>query len=691
MKKYLATLTALLLIVSSSLFALNRDYKSDCDEDNSYQSYYYPYCPRHAPDGYPDWLPSSLVKFIPATGPECRKCYDRSIYLGYVDPDFKKYCSHLEQQLEHCSQHTNCNCYWPEYSLEAAQISDSAYLLFRDLISTTALSNLLDNENEQRSFIDNPGWFLNKHGLTISFIAQQFRFSDYYHVYKDIANYATANYEEREAAKIKDKLDDILEALYRKFYALHTACYAKHPSPDIEQEIRLMKLLVGDVSGLDKKMTSANISMDRYNQQSYDASELIISNLKTVELPVEIENKGFKTKKAKNKSSDAFRGFEYSINADIPLSANASPTLGSFSAQSEVLLEHGTVLNDLLLYKEAINVLTGAIRLNPSNRNAYIERATAYFETNQLPLALKDYEQAKKLTIVPPFKPGSQRTMMMAAIYIPESKTEFSKGLVFGTVEGAKVSAKEFFPSVLSCCRGILNGLWAFALSPVEVSQEMLNTAYAIGEFIASHSTSECLECVVPELRDLSLTWEKINDYLRGQKIGYIIGKYGVDIFAPVGAIKGANKIRNLKRANTMCTLEGCTASQAKQAKILEESAKLAAQRELIINQATKSNKILVRTKNVCPHVMQDHHHWEKVIKLTGNKEEDFKVVLKLIEDNKIVQKANIKDTFIHRDVPISVIEYGMDVNGHEVRVFMEHYIEKGEIFLKNAYVQTPK
>lgn len=61
-----------------------------------------------------------------------------------------------------------------------------------------------------------------------------------------------------------------------------------------------------------------------------------------------------------------------------------------------------------------------------------------------------------------------------------------------------------------------------------------------------------------------------------------------------------------------------------------EESAKLSAQRELIVNQATKSNRILVRTKNVCPHVMQDHHHWEKAINLTGNTEENFRMVFKV-------------------------------------------------------------
>ncbi len=54
---------------------------------------------------------------------------------------------------------------------------------------------------------------------------------------------------------------------------------------------------------------------------------------------------------------------------------------------------------------------------------------------------------------------------MTIAVYIPENKTEFSKGLVSGTVNGAKISVVELVPSIFSCCRGILNGLWAFVCS----------------------------------------------------------------------------------------------------------------------------------------------------------------------------------------------------------------------------------
>lgn len=664
------------LIFLSQLEALNRDYRFDCEEDNTYQDYYYPYCLYHVPFNFPKGIPSKLLKCIPKTGPECRECSSSSIYLGYLDLDFKKYLPNLKQQLEYCSQYIDCACLWPEYSLEAAQISDTAYLLFRDLISTTALSNLIENERDQRKLVENPCWFLNKHGLTISFIVHQFRFSDYYRICRDIENFAISKYEERETAKINDRLQDILEALYPKFFELYSSCYKKHPNPEIAQEIRFMKFLVRDISGLDKIISSKSLFISLPAPNSYNFSEFIVANLHTADLPVELERKGV------YKHSNPTLKKNYS--QFLSLVKSTTP----FSPQSDIFLEQGTMLNDLLLYKEAIQVLTQVIQLSPSNRDAYIERAMAYFETNQLSLALKDYESAKKLTILPPFKPSHHKAMVMQAIYIPENKTEFSKGLVSGTVDGAKVSAVEFIPSIFSCCRGISNGLWAFVCSPIEVSQEMVNTAYSIGEFISSHNTEECFQCIVPELKELSLSWDNLNDNSRGQKIGFIIGKYGVDIFAPVGALKGMNKVRALKRANTMCTLENCVASEIKQAKILEESVRRASIREKIISESVKNSKILVRNSNAQIHIMQPKHAWDKLIKMSGNVEEDFKKVVKLLEDNQIFlekHRLNPTETFE------KLVRYNhqMKINGLEVKAIFNKNLETGEIFLNDAWVIT--
>lgn len=109
------------------------------------------------------------------------------------------------------------------------------------------------------------------------------------------------------------------------------------------------------------------------------------------------------------------------------------------------------------------------------------------------------------------------------------------------------------------------------------------------------------------------------------------------------------------------------------------------------VQDIANTGSILIKTENVIHHVMQEHHHWEKVIKLSRDINEDFRKILKFIDDNKIIQKANINETFNHRTLPITVTEYRMKINGYEIAVFMENYLETKEVFLKNAYVITPK
>ncbi len=360
----------------------------------------------------------------------------------------------------------------------------------------------------------------------------------------------------------------------------------------------------------------------------------------------------------------------------------------AFSIQSEILVEQGAILNSLLLYKKAIEVLSQAIKLNNSNLEAYLERAIAYFETNQIKLALKDYEKAKQFA--PPFK--SQADSKLRGRYIPKHKADFAKGLIKGALIGTHESAKEIIPAILSCCRGIFYGLWAFASSPSDMRQEMIDAAYAIGEYITTHDAIECLECVVPELKDLSLTWHKVDDYSKGKQIGYIIGKYGVEIFAPLGVIKGIAKFKALKRANAGLTFARCSESYSAQKKIIDKSIEFAAKREAIVQNAAKTGKILVRNKNAQIHIMQPKHAWNKLTELTGSVEEDFKKVILALEENKIVDPVNIKrkPRKFPRDNPeIIRTDYQKTINGHDVYAVFETHLESGETFLKDAWVVT--
>jgi len=57
-------------------------------------------------------------------------------------------------------------------------------------------------------------------------------------------------------------------------------------------------------------------------------------------------------------------------------------------------------------------------------------------------------------------------------------------------------------------------------------------------------------QILVPELKELINDWDILPDNKRGHLTGYIIGKYGVDIFVVGTSSKFFNAYRNLKKAN---------------------------------------------------------------------------------------------------------------------------------------------
>ena len=520
-------------------------------------------------------------------------CKNEIVYHGYFDVSYKKYLNMFNEYLIYCRDNNSCTCYWPECNEQAQKINNEAYDLFRGLFEETALRSL-DNSEIQHGLIGNTAGALDFHGMTISCVCHSFFFSDYVKVCKDIESYSFNSFSYEEAVLIKDKLEDILVALSLRFKPLYSCCCKKHSNHIISNEILFMNLMFNDdipLEEIKQDILSSSKSQVTFSSRSYSDEDVMEINW-----------------------LDAF-----TLSKSI------------VSSEPAFLVEHGTFLNNMLLYKQAIEVLTLAIKLDSSCLNAYIERALAYFETGQIQLALNDYKTAKKMSMIPPYH----------GIYIPENKIGFSTGLISGILSGSDEALVEFIPSIFSCCTGIFNGLWAFACNPSEVSYDMIHTAYSIGSFISSSSVEECFQCVVPELKDLSLSWNSIADNERGKKVGFIIGKYGMDLLIPVGSLKGVAKLRDLKRANTMLTLERCSVSAEKQAAILSESAKRSTARAILI-ESSKKGKVLVKHANVQHHVMQPKHAWDKVLKLTGNVEEDFKKVALLLEEQNIIDNSFI-------------------------------------------------
>jgi tetratricopeptide (TPR) repeat protein len=222
---------------------------------------------------------------------------------------------------------------------------------------------------------------------------------------------------------------------------------------------------------------------------------------------------------------------------------------------SKLYLLKGQVQSEYGLYADAIIELTTAIQKDPSMKEAYFERAAAYFEDGQFDLAIEDY-------IASGFHSGSI-----------ESYMQLSLGVTAGIVIGAGESAIEFIPSMLSTLRGLGGGLWALTKDPVGASKEFVHAAIQCIEYLKSHSSATLIQNLVPELKELIQNYDQIEDFHKGTLIGHVIGKYGMDIFLAKEGATMVKAYRDLKRANQVMTLEAL-ASPGKTSAILAEADK---------------------------------------------------------------------------------------------------------------------
>ena len=245
------------------------------------------------------------------------------------------------------------------------------------------------------------------------------------------------------------------------------------------------------------------------------------------------------------------------------------------------------------LYADAVLTLTTLINKQPNNKDAYFERANAYFELGDFDLSLTDY-------LASGIKPEPVST---DAIEL----TSFSMGLAKGVIEGGMQAGIEFIPSLLSSLQGIGHGLWAFAQDPVQVSAAFIQASQACIHFIKEHTPQETLAILAPELKELIEKWDHFENEKRGEVTGLIIGKYGVDIFAGVGLTKVMKAYRELKRANNLLTFEAMAISERNKSVIMLEAAKKAQARQKILQsgnlkiQPDKQGKHLIDHTNYVP------------------------------------------------------------------------------------------
>ncbi|MES2273659.1 MAG: tetratricopeptide repeat protein, partial [Chlamydiota bacterium] len=236
--------------------------------------------------------------------------------------------------------------------------------------------------------------------------------------------------------------------------------------------------------------------------------------------------------------------------------------------RSEFFINTAQGYSETNQYEKAIECLNKVISEDKDHKKAYLDRATAYFELGNFDLSLQDYLAS-----------GVKPTPILEIDEIGL----FALGLTRGILRGGVQAGVEYIPSILSSLHGIAHGLWAFTQDPVKVSLELVQATQVCIEFVKSHATKEALKEVVPELKDLLENWHQYKGSERGEIAGYVIGKYGVDIFAGVGIAKSMQIYRNLKKANNLLTFEAMAISQRNQELIKLEATRRAKARKQIL------------------------------------------------------------------------------------------------------------
>ncbi|MCE5318498.1 MAG: polymorphic toxin type 50 domain-containing protein [Parachlamydia sp.] len=222
-----------------------------------------------------------------------------------------------------------------------------------------------------------------------------------------------------------------------------------------------------------------------------------------------------------------------------------------FQDRCEIFLDHG-------MYHDAIETASKAIAKNPKNKEIYLLRAVAYFETGNFNEALTDYQSS-----------GKQEKIAKIKI---QTSSEFRDALFKGLIKGSAEAITDFVPSLLGTLNGIKCSLWACVEHPINTSANFVNACYEMGKTTYKYAKQfniEQIEDCVDEVKLLCSKYDNLSDSEKGDLIGLAIGKYGVDIFAGTAVLKNGVKYKKLLEANRICNLEAL-ANEITKAKIIE-------------------------------------------------------------------------------------------------------------------------
>ncbi len=259
---------------------------------------------------------------------------------------------------------------------------------------------------------------------------------------------------------------------------------------------------------------------------------------------------------------------------------------------SELYLQEGVCYAERGLYDQALIALTEALVKNPENKEAYFERAVVYFEKMEMDLALNDFISSE------------------FSSPISEKQSTFSIDYAKGLTAGIEKGIQDEFGKAVTVWTPLLNmGLWALMSSP----QPSVKFITATLGCVAVAGIAIAADQMVNELKDLVTNWDQLSQRERGELTGFLIGKYGVDIFAAYGSAKCMDAYNSLRKANQILTFEFMLAEKSNQdlvtRKILEQAAKRPQGKSI---QAFNMNLVL-NDKEKMKHIFAAKHQLDKL------------------------------------------------------------------------------
>lgn len=261
---------------------------------------------------------------------------------------------------------------------------------------------------------------------------------------------------------------------------------------------------------------------------------------------------------------------------------------------STELFSFGLTYLDTAQFTKAIDLLSHSLAKDPLNKAAYFYRGTAYFEIGDFDSALQDYMYSNR-------ESEMSKSPILASL-------EFTNCLIRGLSVGASEAAIDFFPSIFKSAYGIGEGLWITVQQPVATTSNFASLCYEMGNSAYDFCRNldwEKIDDYAYEFRDFCDNFAELSEAEKGEQLGHIIGKYGIEIFAGSVTCKGINAYKNLKNANRICNLETMSISNANKEAIISEAIQHASNREKffreVIIQWDKQNKHIPGKHNYEP------------------------------------------------------------------------------------------